>query len=110
MSILKEYEKINQSKLYKLTLNGKTLGIRACIYSIQESVFEYYDFSISTIKNKDLQVFLNSKKSKFESLDLTEVNGVYLTQDEIVNKTVIKEFKDDYSTEKVLSSFMEIYN
>lgn len=110
MSILAVYDKIKgENKLYKLTIDNKIQGIRAQIYDWETGKKEYYDFSLSFIRNKEIQQFINSKRSLFQSVELIPYNGMYLSKAEIEHGVVIKEFTDSDVAEKVLSRFIEIY-
>lgn len=110
MSIIAVYNDIkNNNKLYKLTINGKVAGIRACVYNWQDKSYEYFDFDISFIRNKEIQKFINQKRSSFQSLELIPYNGLYMSKQEINQGIVVKEFKDAEMAEKVLYRFIEVY-
>lgn len=110
MSILAVYNKVKEAnKLYKLTIDGKVAGIRACIYDYESNKYTYYDFELSFIRSKEIQQFINSKRSLFQALPLREYNGMMMSEQEISKGVVVQEFKDSTVAEQVLQRFMEIY-
>lgn len=110
MSIISVYNKVKEAnKLYKLTIDGKIVGIRACIYDYETNKYTYYDFELSFIRNKEIQQFINSKRSLFQSLPLREYNGMMMSEQEISQGVVVQEFKDSSIAEQVLRRFLEIY-
>lgn len=123
MSIKKYYASVCKSCLYTLTLDGKIVGMRAKVFDKGTNEFNYYDFSTSLIKDKEVQNFLRENKAKFTALPLVEnvstvdngdgtktVTTVMVTEEEIKNQLQVKEFKTAEEAKSILKEIINIYN
>ena len=108
MSILSTLSKLEESTIYKLSLEGKILGLRVKYYSMETDSFCYYDFDISYVKRQDLRDYLNKYSKEFKTLDLVIYNGLVCTQDEIDGKISVQEFKDEVSVGTILESVIRV--
>ena len=110
MSFTQAVEKLKtETKISLLTFEGRNIGFRASIYDVEKDCMDYYDFSLNSVKDKKLQNFLNSIQSRFDSIPTQRVNGMFTTEMELVNKVIIKEFKDQDSLNKIMSVYYKIY-
>lgn len=108
MNLNEKIEKIKQSELYKLSFEGKVLGLRVKIYNSNTDKFNYYDFELELIKSKALIDFVKSIEN-MKSIALKRENGMLLSGSEINNNIIIQEFEDTVAAESVLSSLKFIY-
>lgn len=108
MSILSHLSKLEESTIYKLSMDGKVLGLRVKYYSMETKSFCYYDFEISYVKRQDLRDYLNKHSREFKSLELITHNGLVCTQDEVDGKISVQEFKDELSAGTILDSVIKI--
>lgn len=122
MSVKLRYNKLLDSCISKLTMNGKTVGMRVKIYDIELDKYFYFDFSTSIVRSEKIKEFLTENLKNFDSLDLCkkvtrkeiidgkETDMVYnMTQDEYDNKLVISEFKSEQEAQGYLTLMMRIY-
>lgn len=108
MSILSHLSKLEESTVYKLSYEGRILGLRVKYYSLEDKTFHFYDFEISYVKRQDLRDYLNKHSREFKSLELISYNGLVCTQDEVDGKISVQEFKDELSAGTILDSVIKI--
>lgn len=109
MTLAEKLNLIKQSELYKLSYNGKVLGLRVKIFNSETEKFNYYDFELDLIKSKDLIEFVKSLHG-MKSIALKMQNDLLLSGAEINNNVVIQEFKDPGVAEDVLFKLKLIYD
>lgn len=109
MTLAEKLNLIKQSELYKLSYNGKVLGLRVKIFNSETEKFNYYDFELDLIKSKDLVDFVKGLHG-MKSIALKKQNDLLLSGAEINNNVVIQEFKDPGVAEDVLFKLKLIYN
>ena len=110
MSFTKAVEKLKtETKISLLTFEGKNIGFRASIYDVEKDAMNYYDFSLSSVKDKKLQNFLNSIQNKFDTIPTRNVNGLFTTDMELQSNIIVQEFKDEESLNRIMSVFYHIY-
>lgn len=109
MTLVEKLNLIKQSELYKLSYNGKVLGLRVKIFNSETEKFNYYDFELDLIKSKELVDFVKGLHG-MKSIALKKQNDLLLSGAEINNNVVIQEFKDSGVAEDVLSKLKLIYD
>ena len=109
MTLVEKLNLIKQSELYKLSYNGKVLGLRVKIFNSETEKFNYYDFELDLIKSKDLVDFVKGLHG-MKSIALKKQNDLLLSGAEINNNVVIQEFKDPVVAEDVLFKLKLIYD
>ena len=109
MTLAEKLNLIKQSELYKLSYNGKVLGLRAKIFNSETEKFNYYDFELDLIKSKELVDFVKGLHG-MKSIALKKQNDLLLSGAEINNNVVIQEFKDSWVAEDVLFKLKLIYD
>lgn len=109
MTLAEKLNLIKQSELYKLSYNGKVLGLRVKIFNSETEKFNYYDFELDLIKSKEL-VDLVKGLHGMKSIALKKQNDLLLSGAEINNNVVIQEFKDTGVAEDVLFKLKLIYD
>lgn len=109
MTLAEKLNLIKQSELYKLSYNGKVLGLRVKIFNSETEKFNYYDFELDLIKSKDLVDFVKGLHG-MKSIALKKQNDLLLSGAEINNNVVIQEFKDPGVAEDVLFKLKLIYD
>lgn len=109
MTLAEKLNLIKQSELYKLSYNGKVLGLRVKIFNSETEKFNYYDFELDLIKSKELVDFVKGLHG-MKSIALKKQNDLLLSGAEINNNVVIQEFKDSGVAEDVLFKLKLIYD
>lgn len=109
MTLTEKLNLIKQSELYKLSYNGKVLGLRVKIFNSETEKFNYYDFELDLIKSKELVDFVKGLHG-MKSIALKKQNDLLLSGAEINNNVVIQEFKDSGVAEDVLFKLKLIYD
>lgn len=109
MTLAEKLNLIKQSELYKLSYNGKVLGLRVRIFNSETEKFNYYDFELDLIKSKELVDFVKGLHG-MKSIALKKQNDLLLSGAEINNNVVIQEFKDSGVAEDVLFKLKLIYD
>lgn len=109
MTLTEKLECIKQSELYKLSFEGKVLGLRVKIYNSEIEKFNYYDFELELIKSKELVDFVKGLQC-MKSITLKRQNGMLLSGAELNNNIVIQEFEDSGVAESVLYKLKMIYD
>lgn len=109
MTLAEKLNMIKQSELYKLSYNGKVLGLRVKIFNSETEKFNYYDFELDLIKSKELVDFVKGLHG-MKSIALKKQNDLLLSGAEINNNVVIQEFKDSGVAEDVLFKLKLIYD
>lgn len=101
MSLKEISQKAVQSKIWKLTKDGKVLGFRVKAFDVGTNSFSYYDFDIDIVKKlPDLLEFFKDKIKTFEGNSLKSVNDRLYTQEELDG---VYEAQELFSDEDVLS-------
>lgn len=108
MTLAEKLNLIKQSELYKLSYNGKVLGLRVKIFNSETEKFNYYDFELDLIKSKELVDFVKGLHG-MKSIALKKQNDLLLSGAELNNNIVIQEFKDSGVAEDVLFKLKLIY-
>lgn len=109
MTLAEKLNLIKQSELYKLSYNGKVLGLRVKIFNSETEKFNYYDFELDLIKSKELVDFVKGLHG-MKSIALKKQNDLLLSGAELNNNIVIQEFKDSGVAEDVLFKLKLIYD
>lgn len=109
MTLVEKLNLIKQSELYKLSYNGKVLGLRVKIFNSETEKFNYYDFELDLIKSKELVDFVKGLHG-MKSIALKKQNDLLLSGAELNNNVVIQEFKDSGVAEDVLFKLKLIYD
>lgn len=109
MTLVEKLSLIKQSELYKLSYNGKVLGLRVKIFNSETEKFNYYDFELDLIKSKELVDFVKGLHG-MKSIALKKQNDLLLSGAELNNNVVIQEFKDPGVAEDVLFKLKLIYD
>lgn len=109
MTLAEKLNLIKQSELYKLSYNGKVLGLRVKIFNSETEKFNYYDFELDLIKSKELVDFVK-RLHGMKSIALKKQNDLLLSGAELNNNVVIQEFKDPGVAEDVLFKLKLIYD
>lgn len=110
MKITELVDKSLQQGIYKLTLNGKVLGLRIKIYNSSMDSFQYFDFDIDLIQSSaKVYKFLQGNQNKFECLPLKEYNGRYYTSEELRGSISVAEFTNSSDAVKALAKIHVLY-
>ena len=99
---------IKESEICKLKFEGKVLGLRVKNFNVNTLQFDYFDFELDVIKDKEIINFVKGL-SDMKSISLRKNRGFLVSEAEMHNNVVIKEFEDTYSAETVLKTIMNIY-
>ena len=109
MTIREILDKTKESEIFKLTYNNQILGLRVKRFNVNTCKFEYYDFELDVVKNRDIIAFVKGIVN-MKSIPLHQHNNLLMSEAEIHNNLVIQEFEDTAAAEKVLSEIEMIYN
>lgn len=109
MTIREILNKTKESEIFKLSFNGQVLGLRVKRFNVNTCNFEYYDFELDVVKNKDIINFVKEIKD-MKLISLRQHNGLLMSEAEIHNNLIIQEFEDTTTAEKVLSEIKMIYS
>ena len=109
MTLKEILNNVKQSEIYKLTADGKILGLRVKYFNVNTYMFEYYDFELDVVKNRDLVAFVKGIVN-MKSIQLHQHGNLLMSEAEIHNNLVIQELEDTAAIEKVLSEIKMIYN
>ena len=104
MNLREKLNSIKESELYKLSLDGEVLGIRAKLFNSSTEKFMYADFSMQVLST-GLVSFIKSKLGSLKTLSLIRHNGKLVTKSELENQVEVTELKDA----GVLDCFIDIY-
>lgn len=109
LTLNEKVAKTKESEIYKLVFENSVLGLRVKCFNVNTDKFEYYDFSLDIIKNKELMDFLNGIKG-MKSIALIRKDGLLLSGAELNNNLVIQEFEDTGVAEQVLNKVRIVYD
>lgn len=109
MTLAEKLVKIKESEIYKLTFEGKVLGLRVKFFDANQEKFLYYDFSLDAIQNKDMIRFIKSIKGMRSIALYRDGNGLLVSREEVLNKLIIQEFDSDEAAVRVLEPLTHIY-
>lgn len=109
LTLNEKVAKTKESEIYKLVFENSVLGLRVKCFNVNTDKFEYYDFSLDIIKNKEIIDFLNGIKG-MKSIALIRKDGLLLSGAELNNNLVIQEFEDTGVAEQVLNKVRIVYD
>lgn len=133
MDIREAIAKKKQSLLFALGKGGKIVGFRCYYYNEDDDIFEWYDFRLEAVKNKEQRKFLQTLRNIEGGLSIKELVEVdtgqvsadgkkivdWRTQDEIDGTVVTKYIstedsvkpiiQEDYTLEHMLLIMSRVY-
>lgn len=109
MSILSLLNNIQESNLYKLIYKNKPIGLRAKIFDLDSNAFIYYDFELATVGvDSDVKDYINRVHKNLISIELIEHGDLLVSQEELSNNIVIKEFKDSAQAIEIVNKIRKL--
>lgn len=110
MKLSEKINKIKESEICKLIVNDNIIGFRVKSYDYNTNQFNYYDFlSKQVASSQEIKDYINKNQSKFRSIKLKQINGVWLSKDEYDGKIQVQEFKDEMNAISVILPVIKIY-
>lgn len=109
MTLVERLEQVKASELFKLTFEGKVLGLRAKFFNVNDEKFEYYDFELSVVRKKDIIQFVKSIKNMRSIQLMRNGSGLLVSEDEVRNNLIIGEFETEADALRVLEPMKAIY-
>ena len=109
MSILCEIGNAEKTSLMALNFGGKVLGLRACIYSLSDGNFSYYDFKLESIEDKYQRRLISRNLPKLKQCEVRRrQDGLLGTQEEFDGNLTIQEFKDATQVRECLAYVIRV--